>query len=151
MNEQEKHPSPQDPPEHYAFCNHHNYKPFTFYCKECGRFYCDDCLKHARGLPFCPECKHDLIPVSQLPPRRKKSVFMLLTLFFGFLGLQYFYLGSVATGLIVMFLSVFVCAYCLTIPTLFVEVYGIYLIIAGIALIVAAATKKEDTYGRPLM
>lgn len=150
MNE-EKHPFPQDPPEHYAFCNHHNYKPFTFYCKECGQFYCDDCLKYAGGLPFCPKCKHDLIPVSQLPPRRKKSVFMLLTLFFGFLGLQYFYLGAVAAGVMVMVMSIGVCAYCLTIPTIFAEVYGRYLLIAGIALIIMATQTNHDTYGRPLI
>lgn len=135
---------------HFSCCEKHNYKPFEMYCPKCRTYFCVDCLKESADGPFCPTHNGSLIPVSQMPPLRQKSIAVFLALFFGFIGLHYFYTGRTGAGIFRFLGSAFFCAF---LSTPYPIITALWFIPVSLICIVEAArfSKDVDVWNRPLV
>lgn len=86
--------------------------------------YCSACGNQVSSEAFaCPKCGHPLQGAKQVPRKNlSRTVAGLLSIFFGGIGINYFYLGKPGNGIICLL-------FCWTlIPSLIGLVGGIYLL-----------------------
>lgn len=135
---------------HYAYCSKHGYMPYIMYCPHCKKSFCADCIGMDEIDVFCDTCGHSLVPTSQLPPLRQKSVAVLLALVFGFIGLHHFYVGRTGAGVTHLVLSIIAALF---IATPYVIISFCWFVIAAIMSIAQAAgySKDTDAWYRPLI
>lgn len=139
-----------DSRNHYAYCSKHGYKPFVMYCPVCKKSFCKDCIDSSGEGLFCNTCGHSLIPTSQLPPLRQKSIAVFLALVFGIIGLHHFYVGRTGAGVTHLVLSIVAALF---IATPYVIISFCWFVIAAIVSIAQAAgySKDVDAWYRPLI
>ena len=139
---------------HYAYCRKHGYAPFVMYCKKCRQFFCEDCLSSDDPL-FCKTCASSLIPVSQFPPLRLKSVAVFLALLFGFFGAHHFYTGHTGSGVAHMLITIAVSLVSAVFyfNSAFTTLAAIVLVVLAFVCIAQAIgyRKAVDAWGRPLI
>ena len=135
---------------HYAYCSKHGYKQYILYCPNCRKYFCKDCIAESGEGLFCGQCSSPLIPTSQLPPLRQKSIAVFLALVFGFIGLHAFYTGYIRTGVVHLVLSI-IAAF---LATIYLWPFAVILLIFVYVVCIAQASefrKSLDAWGRPLV
>lgn len=146
----------ESPRHHYAYCCQHGYKQFVLYCPQCKESFCKDCIgESGKGL-FCTDCGSSLIPTTQLPTLRRRSVATFLALAFGIVGAHNFYLGKTRSGVVQLILTLIVGAF----SSLYSDwpsvssliLYFYYFIIFIVCCAEASGFKRDtDAYGRPII
>lgn len=135
---------------HYAYCHKHGYKPFVMYCPKCKKSFCKDCISDSGEGLFCDTCGIPLIPTTQLPPLRQKSIAVFLALVFGVIGLHHFYVGRTGAGVAHLVLSIVASLFVFT-PYVIVS-FCWFVIVFFVCIVQAFGYSNDvDAWYRPLV